>query len=118
MRASDSTENENTKKMKVQAKTSTTAPPSTKAKSYSQVIEPEATTTAASKKSYKEYKPKGDSHTNIASPGTVAQLFQQLKGKVEKRTVESKYYLKLFQIWKIFILLQFFSFSRPLLLPL
>jgi len=86
LRASDSTENENTKKMKVQAKTSTTAAPPTKAKSYSQVIEPEATTAAASKKSYKEYKPKCDSHTNIASPGTVAQLFQQLKGKVEKRT--------------------------------
>ena len=61
MRASDSTENENTKKMKVQAKTSATAAPPTKAKSYSQVIEPEATTTAASKKSYKEYKPKCDS---------------------------------------------------------
>ena len=96
--------------MKVKAKTSTTAPPPTKAKSYSQVIEPEATTPAASKKSYKEYKPKCDSHTNLASPGTVAQLFQQLKGKVEKRTVESKYYLKLYHVWKIFNFIAIFFF--------
>ena len=85
--------------MKVQAKTNT-APAPTKPKSNSKVIEPEATNVASPKKSYKEYSPSKeaqksykiyepmcDTHPTYASPGQLAQLFQQLKGKIDKRTV-------------------------------
>ena len=88
MRTADPSKNENTKK--VQAKTNTVSAP-TKAKSNSKVYsdsDSEASSNAAvPKKSYKEYKSTSDKHTTDASPSKVAQLFQQLKGKVDKPMV-------------------------------